>query len=173
MKKVWTFIDKRMEEMLLVFGVIVMIIVIFFQVVMRYFFNSSLAWSEELARYVFIWQVWLAVPYTVMKGRHIRLELLRDAVGPKAKFVLDMIFFFVSAVFFCFLAYQSVSVVQGILKMNQVTPVIQFPKWICYLSVSVGCGLGAVRFIQYGILRIMRFIKDPNDTETFHLDPED
>lgn len=100
MKKVFMLLDKHLEEILLVFGTMVMILLIFYQVVMRRCFNSSIAWSEELARYIFIWQVWLAVPYTVTKGRHIRLEVLLDVVKPKGRFVLDMIFFLVSAFFF-------------------------------------------------------------------------
>lgn len=173
MKKALTFIDKRLEEIILVSGVTVMIIIIFFQVIMRYFFNNSLAWSEELARYLFIWQVWLAVPYTVTKGRHIRLEVLRDLVGSKAKFVLDMIFFLVSALFFGYIAYQSTTVVQGIFKMNQLTPVMQIPKWICYFSVPVGCALSSIRFIQYGIYRYQRFLKNTDDTATFAIEAEE
>lgn len=173
MKKVLTFFNKHMEETLLVFGVITMILLIFFQVIMRYLFNSSLAWSEELARYIFIWQVWLAVPYAVIKGRHIRLELLPDLIGSKGKFILDMLFFLVSAGFFAFLSFQSISVVQGIIKMDQLTPVIQIPKWICYLSVPVGSGLAVLRFIQYAILRAIRFKNNPDDRALFVLDTED
>ena len=57
MKKVFMLLDKHLEEILLVFGTMVMILLIFYQVVMRRCFNSSIAWSEELARYIFIWQV--------------------------------------------------------------------------------------------------------------------
>ena len=71
MKKVFMLLDKHLEEILLVFGTMVMILLIFYQVVMRRCFNSSIAWSEELARYIFIWQVWLAVPYTVTNGQPI------------------------------------------------------------------------------------------------------
>jgi len=106
MKKVFMLLDKHLEEILLVFGTMVMILLIFYQVVMRRCFNSSIAWSEELARYIFIWQVWLAVPYTVTKGRHIRLEVLLDVVKPKGRFVLDMIFFLVSAFFFGYIGHR-------------------------------------------------------------------
>jgi len=173
MKRLLLFLNKYLEEMILVFGIIVMILAIFFQVVTRYFFNYSLAWSEELARYVFIWQVWLAVPYAVIKGRHIRLDLLPDVVGPTGKFILHMIFFTVSAGFFAFLSWQSISVVKGIIMMNQLTPVIHIPKWICYLSVPVGGSLAVFRFIQYGVLRAIRFMKDPNDSALFVLNTED
>ena len=172
MKKFLSWLNKHFEEAILVLGVIVMILLIFLQVVMRFVFNSSLPWSEEAARYLFIWQVWLAVPFAVVKGRHIRLEILPDMVGPRGKLVLDLIFFVVSAIFFAYLGWSSISVVEGIEKMNQLTPVMQIPKWLCYLSVPVGCFLAVVRFIQYGILRLLRFRKDPTDTRTFALESE-
>jgi len=173
MKKMMIFLNQYMEETILVFGIIVMIMLIFFQVASRFLLNYSLAWSEELARYIFVWQVWLAVPYAVTKGRHIRLELFPDVLGTKGKFVLDMIFFIASAGFFAFLSWHSVFVTQGVFMMDQVTPVMQIPKWICYLSVPIGSFLAVFRFIQYGVLRIIRFRKDPNDKALFVLDTED
>lgn len=166
MKRYLMMLNKHFEEALLVFGTMVMILLIFYQVVMRYVFNASVAWSEELARYTFVWQVWLAVPYAVIRGRHIRLELLLDAVKPKGRFVLDMIFFIVSAAFFGYIGYRSVGLTASIMKMNQLTPTLQIPKWICYLSLPTGSILGAFRFLQYGILRIQRFRRDPTDITT-------
>ena len=39
----------------------------FVQVVMRYVFHSSLTWSEEMARYLFVWLVYFSVAYTAKK----------------------------------------------------------------------------------------------------------
>jgi len=147
MKNVLKWLDRHLEEVLLVAATIVLVLVIFFQVLARYFLNQSLAWSEELARYVFVWSVWLAVPYTVTRGRHIRLEILPDLVGPKAKFVLDMVFFLGSAAFFGFIGYHSIAVVQGISKMNQVTPAMEIPKDLCYLCLPVGGALMALSVV--------------------------
>ena len=97
-------LNKHFEEAILVFVSIVMILLIFFQIIARFCLNQSLAWSEELARYCFVWTVWMGVPYAVVKGRHIHLEILSDTVGPKGKFVLDLIFFLVSAAFFGYIA---------------------------------------------------------------------
>lgn len=173
MKKVFMLLDKHLEEILLVFGTMVMILLIFYQVVMRRCFNSSIAWSEELARYIFIWQVWLAVPYTVTKGRHIRLEVLLDVVKPKGRFVLDMIFFLVSAFFFGYIGYLSIGIVGNVIKMGQLTPALMIPKWLCYLALPVGTILGSLRFLQYGYKRIIRFKKDPTDTRTIVVEGEE
>lgn len=170
MRNVLKWLDKHFEEVILVFATMVMILLIFLQVIMRYLFNSSLAWSEELARYVFVWQVWMAVPYAVIKGRHIRLEVLVDHVGSRGRFVLDMIFFLVSAAFFVVMGIYAVGMVQNVFSMHQTTPALQIPKWLCYLAVPCGCLMGAVRFLEYGWRRICRFRKDPDDVRTIAVD---
>ena len=167
MKKALHWLNVHMEEVILVLGTAVMIILIFLQVVMRYVFKHPLSWSEELARYIFVWQVWLAVPYTVTRGRHIQLKILPDLVGDRAKFVLDMLFYLVSAAFFGYVGLKGIKVVQGIMKMHQLLPAMQIPKWICYLALPVGSLLGAFRFLQYGHLRVQRYMKDPADRELF------
>ena len=173
MKKVLNYLNKHFEEILLIWATIIMILLTFFQVVSRYVFNISLAWSEEVSRYIFIWTVWLAVPYAVIKGRHIRLTIFRDMVNHTGKFIFDMIFFLVSIAFFIYVGVESVGLTSAMIGMNQVTPAVGIPKWICYLALPVGCILGGIRFLQYAILRVQRFIKDPADSETFVIEEED
>lgn len=173
MKRFLMLLNKHLEEYLLVFGTMVMIVIIFYQVIARRFFNSSLAWSEELARYIFIWTVWMAVPYTVTKGRHIRLEVLLDVVKPSVRFILDMAFFLVSAAFFGYVGYLSVGIVADVMKMGQLTPAMQIPKWLCYLALPTGSIIGALRFLQYGYLRILRFMKNPDDVRTVVTDEDE
>ena len=53
------------EEYLLVGSLAFNVVLVFFQVVMRYVFQNSLSWSEELARYIFLWQTWVGASYAV------------------------------------------------------------------------------------------------------------
>ena len=48
------FLDviEKIEKVLLALSVSVMTVVIIYQVVLRYVFSASNAWSEELARYL-------------------------------------------------------------------------------------------------------------------------
>lgn len=173
MKRVIKFLDKNFEEVLLVIGTIAMILFIFFQVISRRFLNMSIAWSEELSRYIFIWSVWLGVPYAVIKGRHIRLTVIRDIVNDTGKFILDMLFFIVSIAFFLYLGFHSVTLTSKIHEMNQLTPAMAIPKWLCYLALPFGSFLGCFRFLQYMLKRIQRFKINPADNETFVLPEED
>ena len=62
------FLNDHLEEYLLVFLMVVEVVVVFAQVVTRYVFHSPLAWSEELARYMFIWLVWIGAAYATILG---------------------------------------------------------------------------------------------------------
>lgn len=173
MKRAIHFLDINLEKIMLVVSTIAMIILIFLQVISRRFLNISLAWSEELSRYIFVWSVWMAVPYAVIKGRHIRLTFLRDALNDTGKFVLDMCFFVISIGFFAYIGFSSISLVSQIKQMGQLTPALAIPKWLCYLSLPAGCLLGSLRFAQYGIIRIKRFINNPEDNRTFAISDDE
>lgn len=61
MKKILKWLDDNAELYLCVFLMSFMTLVTFIQVVMRKVFNNSLSWSEELARYVFIWLIYIGI----------------------------------------------------------------------------------------------------------------
>lgn len=59
-------------------GVLVaaMTVTTFLQVLFRYVFNSPLVWSEELARYLFVWISLVGAGAAVRTGGHYGLDLL-------------------------------------------------------------------------------------------------
>ena len=78
------------EEYLLVGSLAFNVVLVFFQVVMRYVFQNSLSWSEELARYIFLWQTWLGASYAVKEHRHLRVEMLADRFKGRARLVFEL-----------------------------------------------------------------------------------
>ncbi len=53
-----------------------MVAVVAAQVVLRYAFNSSIDWAEDVARLLFVWTMFLAIPLGVRGGVHIGVNLL-------------------------------------------------------------------------------------------------
>ena len=51
----------HVEEFFMIPLIFAMSIIIFIQVVCRYVFQNSLTWSEEMARYMFVWLVYFSV----------------------------------------------------------------------------------------------------------------
>lgn len=74
MKKLISIYNK-LEEYFLVYTMILMVIIVFVQVIFRYILNNSLSWSEELVRYIFIWQVWLGASLGMRINEHIRVDM--------------------------------------------------------------------------------------------------
>ncbi|WP_232055270.1 TRAP transporter small permease [Vibrio taketomensis] len=57
-----------------------LIILCLLQILFRFVFNFSLSWTEELARYVFIALVYAASSLAVIKGAHVRVEIIDNFV---------------------------------------------------------------------------------------------
>jgi len=54
----------------------VMTVMIVLQVIFRYVLQSSLSFSEELARYMFIWSAFIGTAVALRKRSHVSIEIL-------------------------------------------------------------------------------------------------
>ena len=55
------------------------------QVVMRYVFEMPLSWSEQLARYLFIWMLMLYMPVLMRRGNNLGFDLIISHFSEKAQ----------------------------------------------------------------------------------------
>ena len=146
--KVIRWLDKYFEELLIGFFMLVMTVVIAVQVFMRYVMQDSLSWSEELARYCFIWLVFLGISYAVKLEKHMRIDVLFLVLKNKGKAILGIIsnlLFLGFAVFAIVYGYQISS---EVLAWGQVSPALNIPVGLVYMAGPVGMGLTAIRLIQ-------------------------
>ena len=74
MRKVLRWLDQNLEEFLLVLFLAAMAVIMGIQVLARYVLGMSLSWSEEVARYLFIWSGFLSVSYSTKKCVSIKIE---------------------------------------------------------------------------------------------------
>lgn len=77
MKKVLDPICKGVEYILIALMAAFSIVIVL-QIFYRYVFNNPLIWSEQVARYCFLWGVMLAVPLVYRKGNDICFDLLKQ-----------------------------------------------------------------------------------------------
>lgn len=62
----------------LILAVATMVIVVSGQVALRYGFNQSFDWADEVGRLAFVWSVFLAIPLGVRQGSHIGIDIVVD-----------------------------------------------------------------------------------------------
>ncbi len=70
---------------LVVVMVLVMLGALSAQVLLRYAFNFTLSWSEELSLGLFTWTVLLMAALGVREGFHVRMSLLIQRLSPVAR----------------------------------------------------------------------------------------
>lgn len=62
-----------------------MVAIVLLGVIFRYGLGSPLGWTEEAARYLMIWAASLAVSMGIMKGEHVGITLIVNALPPGLK----------------------------------------------------------------------------------------
>ncbi|SBV97266.1 putative TRAP transporter small permease protein HI_1030 [uncultured delta proteobacterium] len=110
--------------------------VLIIQIVTRYVLNSSLSWTEEIARYCFIWLHMLAAGICVKKKMHPSVSFLVNMTPARVQAVLAV------TVNLLLILAASILLLQGLkiamLTMEQPSPAVQVPLGLVYLAVPVG-----------------------------------
>ncbi len=145
------FADERFEEVILVAILAIMVALIFLQVCMRYVFQSSLSWSEELARYLFLWIIWLGAAYATKENSHISLDFITSRLPRKGKIIASAMKYVIWVLFAIFLAYISWNLTIIIFERGQVSPALRIPMWYAYASIPCGITLMLFRMIENSI----------------------
>jgi len=142
------WIDEKLELYLCILLMSLMTIIIFIQVIMRHVVHNSLVWSEELARYLFIWLIYLGISYGAKIMKHIKIEaalrLFPKAVRPYIVIIGDILFLGFSL----FITLTSFTVVEKQINLGQASPAMHIPMWIIYAAPMVGFALTSIRQVQ-------------------------
>ncbi|OIU69803.1 TRAP transporter small permease [Rossellomorea aquimaris] len=136
------------EETILVLTLALMVALIFSQVVGRYVFSSAPSWTEEMARYIHIFQVWIGASYAVKKRQHIRIESFIELFKGTARKVIDTAALLIWFLLALFLAVFGTQLVLASLQNGQVTPAMQLPMWVPFLAIPLGGAGMALRLLQ-------------------------
>jgi TRAP-type C4-dicarboxylate transport system permease small subunit len=134
------------EKYLAMVGLYSLILLITIQVVARYILKASTPWSEELARYVFIWTSYLGCGMCFAKKKHININLIDEIVSKYEN--ASMILFYVekltmvaSIAFLGFFLTKYWTYFLRIASLGRTSTACNLPMVIPYFSVLAGCAL--------------------------------
>lgn len=151
---------EHFEVTILVLTLAAMVTLILIQVIGRYIFQSAPSWTEEMARYIHIFQVWVGASYAVKKQRHIRIDAFLNIFSGIPRKLLESISTIIWFLLALFLAVFGTKLVLHSFLNGQVTPAMQIPMWIPFIALPLG-GIGmSFRLIEQ-LLTIWREPKKP------------
>lgn len=146
MKRIINFYNQ-LEAHLLVCSLIFTVILVFFQVILRYVFSSSLSWSEELARYIFIWQIWLGTSVAQRDNSHVRIEAAGGVGGSRRKSMLRIVSDIIWLIFCLLLVRYGFELVVSIYKRGLISAAMRMPMYLVYLSLPVSQSAVSLRIM--------------------------
>ena len=125
-------------------------IVVFLQFFTRYVLNDSLAWTEEIARYLLIMVAFIGGGMAVRRMSHIHVEFFYVYLGRRTAIVLSTIVDLIRIVFFAYATYLGWLVTD--LMHGQSMVVIEWPMSIVYGAAFVGFGIMTIRAVQVAVV---------------------
>ena len=133
--KILGFLDKILsffEDWTLFLSVMVALFALFLNVILRYGFNYSLAWSEEVVREVIMYTTFVGCSVAVKNRSMIKIDALYQLV-PVVRFSLSIFSNLVILIFSIMMIYYGVEMAKLQVATNQKTVILQIP--IVYLYI--------------------------------------
>ena len=148
--KIYNVIDKHFEEFLCVLCFVFFVVVSNLQIVVRYLLSAyiSLPWTEELARYSFLWCMFLGLSWGIRENEHLTVDILKLFLSPGMQRVQAILVSLVIIVFTVIVGWQGFEVFWGQMRMGQKLAASGLPMWLVYLAFPASFFLVLVRISQ-------------------------
>lgn len=133
-----------------------MLICLFLQVFFRYVFNSPLIWTEEAARYLYVWVTFFTAGYCVHEHLHVEMTIFSNIFKGKARKALQILLNLISAACYAYIIPSGFKFFLMQCKIDMITmPIKMGAMW---LAVPLGCAL----FVLALLIECYFIIKDWN-----------
>jgi TRAP-type C4-dicarboxylate transport system permease small subunit len=109
------------------------------QVLSRYVIGHSLPWTEEMARYCFMWLIYVGMVLGLNRGSHASVDILRDRFPGRAARLLRCAVHTLSVALFAVLLYHGILLLSMVSGQN--SPAMRISILIPYASLPTGCAL--------------------------------
>lgn len=137
------------------FGIFAMGLILAYEVIMRGIFKSPTIWVMDTAIYLFIWTMLVGSAYTLMLGKHVRIDLLFDRFPKKLQNVLDVITGAMAGWFCLIVTSQAWSMIRTSIRLNKLTDnMMHIPVWWIQLPLLIGFAMLAFQFVVIILERI-------------------
>ena len=128
-----------------------------YQVILRYVFSNSNSWSEELVRYLFIFNVMIASAIAVRRNSHLQIDILINTFSPSVKRIFTIIATAAGIVFLIFLFGYSITLCKT--GLRNISPGIGITMAIPYACIPIGIVFMVLTSIEVILKNVEELIK--------------
>ena len=133
-------------------------------VIMRYFFNSPIHWSEEVVTSLFVWTVFIGSSYAYRKHSHLGVDIVINLMPKKMKTVMKSVMAVVEFFVLSMLTWVSSQYVYHLIfnragKVKiMMTDLLRVPKWWTGIAVPIGFGLSVIYSVYFMFKNVRAYL---------------
>lgn len=139
---------EKIEKVVSCVCVSVMAVLVFANVIARYVFNHSLAFSDEMSTYLFVLMSFMGTAIAARRRAHLGLSIVTDRVSPRARKIINIVMYLIAALFCLLIVIFGVQMVLSQYRLGQETAAMQWPEWIYGSFVPIGAAFSMVAFLE-------------------------
>ena len=147
-----TAIPSGHTSFILVLLLIAMTFLMGIQVFSRYVLGSSLSWTEEVTRYLFIWCGFLSVSYCSKKCISIKIEQFVAIFPRRGKALFKVVNHTFELIFFIYMIPFAFSYMMSSVYSGQLSPACGIPMYYIQAAPFISFILVAFRVLQRWII---------------------
>ena len=138
-------------------------------VIMRYFFNNPIHWSEEVVTSLFVWTVFIGSSYAYRKHSHLGVDIVINMMPQKMKQVVKAIMSVVEFLVLLMLTVVSSQYVYHLIFSRSgkikimMTDLLRVPKWWTGIAVPIGFGLSAIYSVYFMVKAVRGYLKNKKE----------
>lgn len=137
---------------------LLLVVVVFIDVVMRYIFNTSFVFTQELEWHLFAVIFLLGAGYTLLHDGHVRVDIIYQRLSPKSKAwvnLVGVVFFLIPGCILVILtSWQFVQAAWSVMEGSPDPGGIPF-RYIIKGTIPAGFGLLLLQGIALGLRSLM------------------
>jgi len=131
----------------------VLVVTTLLQVLSRYVLHRPLDWTEETARYVFVWLGMIGAGLAARDRAHFFVDLFLEHLPARLRRAVVILTGVVSSTFLLVVSWAALDL--AISNRVQDSPVLNLPMSVPYLAIPVGFGLMAI----FAVVETVRSIR--------------
>ena len=138
-------------------------------VIMRYFFNNPIHWSEEVVTSLFVWTVFIGSSYAYRKHSHLGVDIVINMMPQKMKQVVKTIMSVVEFLVLLMLTVVSSQYVYHLIFSRSgkikimMTDLLRVPKWWTGIAVPIGFGRSAIYSVYFMVKAVRGYLKNKKE----------
>jgi len=165
-QSVWHYLEENLEQILMTVLLIAMAVILLIQVVSRYVFGNPLSWTEEIARYLFIWSAFISVCLCTRKCISIKIDQFIKMFSERGMAMFKLLNLTLSLILFVYLIPYAYKYLVATIESGQVSPACGIPMYYVQSAPLICFILCTIRLLQRWVINFKIVLgADPESTK--------